>query len=44
MKKIFLTLMVAAMAFTACEQKVATEPAAEGDATTTEAAVEGDLA
>ena len=44
MKKIFLTLMVAAMAFTACEQKVATEPAAEGDATTTEAAVEGELA
>ena len=36
--------MVAAMAFTACEQKAATEPATEGDATATEAVVEGDLA
>ena len=44
MKKIFLSLMVAAMAFTACEQKAATEPATEGDATATEAVVEGDLA
>ena len=44
MKKIFLTLMVAAMAFTACEQKAATEPATEGDAAATEAVVEGDLA
>ncbi|MBO5860134.1 MAG: OmpH family outer membrane protein [Alistipes sp.] len=44
MKKIFLSLMVAAMAFTACEQKAATEPATEGDAAATEAVVEGDLA
>ena len=44
MKKIFLSLMVAAMAFTACEQKDATEPATEGDAAATEAVVEGDLA
>ncbi|MBO5893838.1 MAG: OmpH family outer membrane protein [Alistipes sp.] len=44
MKKIFLTLVVAAMAFTACEQKAATEPATEGEATATEAVVEGDLA
>lgn len=44
MKKIFLSLMVAAMAFTACEQKPATEPATEGDAAATEAVVEGDLA
>ena len=36
--------MVAAMAFTACEQKAATEPATEGDAAATEAVVEGDLA
>ena len=36
--------MVAAMAFTACEQKPATEPATEGDAAATEAVVEGDLA
>lgn len=44
MKKIFLSLMVTAMAFTACEQKAATEPATEGDAAATEAVVEGDLA
>ena len=44
MKKIFLSLMVVAMAFTACEQKAATEPATEGDAAATEAVVEGDLA
>lgn len=44
MKKIFLSLMVAAMAFTACEQKAATEPTTEGDAAATEAVVEGDLA
>ena len=44
MKKIFLSLMVAAMAFTACEQKAATEPATEGDAAATETVVEGDLA
>ena len=44
MKKIFLSLMVAAMAFTACEQKDATEPATECDAAATEAVVEGDLA
>ena len=44
MKRIFLSLMVAAMAFTACEQKAATEPATEGDAAATEAVVEGDLA
>ena len=44
MKKIFLSLMVAAMAFTACGQKAATEPATEGDAAATEAVVEGDLA
>lgn len=44
MKKIFLSLMVAAMAFTACEQKSVTEPATEGDAAATEAVVEGDLA
>lgn len=44
MKKIFLSLMVAAMAFTACEQKAATEPATGGDAAATEAVVEGDLA
>ena len=44
MKKIFLSLMVAAMAFTACEQKATTEPATEGDAAATEAVVEGDLA
>ncbi len=44
MKKIFLSLMVAAMAFTACEQKAASEPATEGDAAATEAVVEGDLA
>ena len=31
MKKIFLSLMVAAMAFTACEQKAATEAVVEGD-------------
>ena len=36
--------MVAAMAFTACEQKAAIEPATEGDAAATEAVVEGDLA
>ena len=36
--------MVAAMAFTACEQKAATEPATEGDAAATETVVEGDLA
>ena len=36
--------MVAAMAFTACEQKATTEPATEGDAAATEAVVEGDLA
>ena len=36
--------MVTAMAFTACEQKAATEPATEGDAAATEAVVEGDLA
>ena len=44
MKKIFLTLMVAAMAFTACEKKAATEPTTEGEATATEKVVEGDLA
>ena len=44
MKKIFLTLMVAAMAFTACEKKTATEPATEGEVTATETIVEGDLA
>lgn len=44
MKKIFLTLAVAAMAFTACEQKATTETATEGDVVATETVVEGDLA
>ena len=44
MKKIFLTLMVAALSFTACEQKAATEATAESEATATENVVEGDLA
>lgn len=44
MKKIFLTLAVAAMAFTACEQKATTETATEGDFVATETVVEGDLA
>lgn len=42
MKKVFLTLLVAAMGFVACENKVAA-PAEEAQATATEA-VEGDLA
>ena len=44
MKKIFLTLMVAAMAFTACEKKAATEATTESEATATANVVEGDLA
>lgn len=44
MKKIFLTLAVAAMAFTACEQKATTETATESDVVATETVVEGDLA
>ena len=42
MKKVFLTLLVAAMGFVACENKAAA-PAEEAQATATEA-VEGDLA
>ena len=42
MKKVFLTLLVAAMGFVACENKTAT-PAEEAQATATEA-IEGDLA
>lgn len=44
MKKIFLTMIVAAMALSSCEQKAATETSAEGEATATETVVEGDLA
>ena len=43
MKKVFLTLLVAALSFVACENKTAT-PAAEGEATATEAINGGDLA
>ncbi|MBR5139112.1 MAG: OmpH family outer membrane protein [Alistipes sp.] len=43
MKKVLLTLLVAAMAFVSCENKTAT-PAAEGEATATEAIADGDLA
>lgn len=44
MKKIFLSLMVAAVALTSCQQKAATETATEGEVATTETVVEGDLA
>lgn len=44
MKKIFLSLMVAAMAMTSCQQKAATETATEGEVAATETVVEGDLA
>ena len=43
MKKVFLTLLVAALSFVACENKTAT-PAAEGEATATEAINGGYLA
>lgn len=43
MKKVLLTLLVAAMAFVSCENKTAT-PAAEGEATATETITDGDLA
>lgn len=43
MKKIFLTMLVAAAALS-CEQKVATETPAQAEATQAEAVVEGDLA
>ena len=44
MKKIFLSLMVAAMAMTSCQQKAATETTTEGEVAATETVVEGDLA
>lgn len=44
MKKIFLSLMVAAMAMTSCQQKTATETTTEGEVAATETVVEGDLA
>ena len=43
MKKIFLSMLVACAALVACQQP-ATEATAEGEATATEAVVEGDLA
>lgn len=44
MKKIFLSLMVAAIAMTSCQQKAATETTTEGKVAATETVVEGDLA
>lgn len=44
MKKIFLSLMVAAMAMTSCQQKAAIETTTEGEVAATETVVEGDLA
>ncbi|MBQ8544691.1 MAG: OmpH family outer membrane protein [Alistipes sp.] len=44
MKKIFLSLMVATMAMTSCQQKAATETTTEGEVAATETVVEGDLA
>jgi outer membrane protein len=43
MKKILLTMLVAAVALS-CEQKVATEAPVQAESAQTEAAVEGDLA
>ncbi len=44
MRKIFLSMVVAAMAFSSCQQMGTTQPEAEGEAAATETVVEGDLA
>ncbi|MBR7183732.1 MAG: OmpH family outer membrane protein [Alistipes sp.] len=44
MKKIFLTLFVAALALSSCQQKAASETTTEGEVAATETVVEGDLA
>ena len=44
MKKIFLTLFVAAFALSSCQQKAASETTTEGEVAATETVVEGDLA
>ncbi len=44
MKKIFLTLFVAALALSSCQQKAASETTTEGEVAAAETVVEGDLA
>ena len=44
MKKIFLTLFVAAFALSSCQQKAASETTTEGEVAAAETVVEGDLA
>ena len=44
MRKFFLSMVAAAMAFSSCQQMGTAQPEAEGEATATETVVEGDLA